>query len=157
MIPEHVEEIEYLKVIPLDKHGNQYEVTKPVQYWCENMMIGKWKLKDKKGKLVAEADIDKLTIYPGYKWDGCTGIGMLYEDIYTLQASLLHDILYEALAVKGFNPVYSSFQADYWFSQLIKILAGYKILPEVYRAALAVLGTPYRVIKKKQKTYIIEQ
>ena len=47
------------------------------------MNVGKWNLYDK-DRLVASAYTDKITIQPGYKWDGCTGIGELYEDKYTL-------------------------------------------------------------------------
>lgn len=156
MTKEELEEIDYIDLALADIKGNTYKVTKPVKYWCQNMMVGKWKMYDKKGTLVAEADIDTVTIYPGYVWDGCTIIGLLYEDKYTLQASLLHDILYEVLAVRGYKPVFSTYQADYWFTQLIKIISGYKVLPEVYRAALAILGAPFRKIKGKSTKYNIK-
>ena len=131
---EDLDELGYIKALPeIDKDGNKYITIQPVQFYVHNMNVGKWNLYDK-DKLIAFADTDKITIQPGYKWDGCTGIGELYEDKYTLQASLLPALLYEVLSIDG-----------------------YKVLPKVYRAALAALGTPYRLISPDNSKLTIQE
>lgn len=154
---EDLDELGYIKALPeKDKDGNKYITTQPVQFYVHNMNAGKWNLYDK-DKLIAFADTDKITIQPGYKWDGCTGIGELYEDKYTLQASILHDLLYEVLSIDGYEAKFSQLQADYWFSKLLEIVSGYKVLPKVYRAALAALGTPYRLISPDNSKLTIQE
>lgn len=150
MIPKDIKDIDYIKAIKEDSLGNKYETIKPVEFWVENMDLGEWDLLDNNDKLIASAKKDKLIIHPGFKWDGCSVIGELYEDKYTLQASLLHDVLYTVLSVEGFKAPFSALQADYWFTTLLRIISGRKTLPRVYRAALAVAGTPYRLLNSSR-------
>lgn len=157
MIPKDIKDIDYIKAIQEDSLGNKYETIKPVEFWIENMDLGEWDLLDTNDKLIASAKKDKLIIHPGFKWDGCTVIGELYEDKYTLQASLLHDVLYTVLSVKGFKAPFSALQADYWFTALLGIISGYKVLPKVYRASLAVAGTPFMLVSTDNEDFRVEE
>ena len=58
--------------------------------------LGKWELFNPQGQLVARCNGSKVTVLPGYLWDGTTVIGYVYEDPVTMHASLIHDVLYNA-------------------------------------------------------------
>lgn len=58
--------------------------------------LGYWDLYTPDNHLVASCRGSIVQIFEGYMWDGSTVIGKYYEDEVTLEASLIHDILYNA-------------------------------------------------------------
>lgn len=59
--------------------------------------LGQWNLIDPRNNtIVATCNKNIISVYEGYMWDGSTVIGEYYEDECTLEASLLHDVLYNA-------------------------------------------------------------
>lgn len=59
--------------------------------------LGQWNLIDPRNNtIVATCNKNIINVYEGYMWDGSTVIGEYYEDECTLEASLLHDVLYNA-------------------------------------------------------------
>ena len=60
--------------------------------------LGQWNLIDPRNNtIVATCNKNIISVYKGYMWDGSTVIGEYYEDECTLEASLLHDVLYNAV------------------------------------------------------------
>lgn len=58
--------------------------------------LGYWDLYTPDNHLVASCRGSIVQIFEGYMWDGSTVIGKYYEDEVTLEASLIHDVLYNA-------------------------------------------------------------
>lgn len=59
--------------------------------------LGNWNLiSPQTNEIVASCAENTVTVYEGYMWDGSTVVGDYYEDEATLEASLLHDVLYNA-------------------------------------------------------------
>lgn len=59
--------------------------------------LGNWNLiSPQTNEIVASCIENTVTVYEGYMWDGSTVVGDYYEDEATLEASLLHDVLYNA-------------------------------------------------------------
>lgn len=58
--------------------------------------LGYWDLYTPNNELVASCRGSIVQVFEGYMWDGSTVIGKYYEDEVTLEASLIHDILYNA-------------------------------------------------------------
>lgn len=59
--------------------------------------LGQWNLIDPRNNtIIATCNKNIINVYEGYMWDGSTVIGEYYEDECTLEASLLHDVLYNA-------------------------------------------------------------
>ena len=86
-------------------------------------------------------------------WDGSTVIGKYYEDEATLEASLIHDVLYNAKKnPEDIKVSFSLFTADSIFRDYLKLL--YKknkgsffqkyIFPELYKWGLWIFGLPWK-------------
>lgn len=59
--------------------------------------LGCWNLVDPRNNtIVASCKNNIISVFEGYMWDGSTVIGKYYEDEATMEASLLHDVLYNA-------------------------------------------------------------
>lgn len=58
--------------------------------------LGYWDLYTPDNHLVVSCRGSIVQVFDGYMWDGSTVIGKYYEDEVTLEASLIHDILYNA-------------------------------------------------------------
>ena len=112
--------------------------------------LGEWELINPAGQLVAKCKGSRVTILPGYLWDGSTVIGSVYEDDVTLEASLLHDVLYNVRK----NPdnilvPFSLYTADKIFRNCLR--AKYRgffrkwLFPNLYLAGLWTLGLPWKL------------
>lgn len=85
--------------------------------------FGKWYLEEPGGEKVAIVENNKLIVKEGYMWDGSTVVGKYYEDIKTLEASLLHDVLYNAKKnPEGIEVPFNLFEADRVFRDYLKEL-----------------------------------
>lgn len=111
--------------------------------------LGKWELFNPQGQLVARCNGSKVTVLPGYLWDGTTVIGYIYEDPVTMHASLIHDVLYNAYKnPDNVSVPFSLYTADKIFRNYMK--ANYKcffhkyIFPNLYLAGLCTLGIPWK-------------
>lgn len=118
--------------------------------------LGKWQLLDPKTEeVVAICDNNVVTVKVGYMWDGSTVIGKYYEDFETLEASLLHDVLYNAKKnPEGKEVPFSLFDVDVIFRD--HLLALYKnnesffkrkIFPWIYYLGLITIGIPWKMGK----------
>ena len=118
-----------------------------------NENLGKWQLLDPQTQeVVAICNNNIVEVKAGYMWDGSTVIGEYYEDHETLEASLLHDVLYNAKK----NPIridvpFTLFQADRIFRDLLLKLyennENYfkrKIFPRLYYLGLITIGIPWK-------------
>ena len=118
-----------------------------------NKNLGKWQLlSPKSGEVVAICNNDILEIKAGYAWNGSPIIGEYYEDYETLEASLLHDVLYNAKKnPKGIDVPFTLFQVDRIFTDLLLKLyknnESYfkrKIFPRLYYLGLITIGIPWK-------------
>jgi hypothetical protein len=115
------------------------------------------------GKLVAKCRGSIVSVLPGYMWDGSTIVGEYYEDEVTMEASLIHDVLYNA----NKNPddikvPFSLWKADSIFADYLVRLYRKNgtfmqkhIIPKLYKWGLWVLGTPWKF--GNNKYYEIEK
>ena len=117
-------------------------------------------LYDCNNKMVAKCTDGNLTVYPGYKWDGCTVIGNLTETPETLYASIPHDIYY--IAKKNLDGVklnYSLNEVDRYFfilmDSLYKNAGKNSCRPKLYFTGLKLLGWPWHY--NKVKGYRVEK
>ena len=62
-------------------------------------------------------DFDKIEVLSGYKWDGPSG--PVFHTMDTMEASLVHDILYDAIK-KGYLPKYYRKIADKEYRHIMK-------------------------------------
>lgn len=114
--------------------------------------LGYWDLYTPNNELVASCRGSIVQVFEGYMWDGSTVIGKYYEDEVTLEASLIHDILYNA----NKNPddikvPFSLWKADSIFADYLVRLYRKNgtfmqkhIIPKLYKWGLWVLGTPWK-------------
>ncbi len=98
----------------------KYELTRAVSFRVPELGMSNLRFYNKKtGKLVAQVYNGKLTLYKGFRWDGCTSIGSIIETLETLIASLLHDFLYQLSEQSSWTPPFSQRQADVAFRKLL--------------------------------------
>lgn len=114
--------------------------------------LGKWQLLDPKTEeVVAICDSNVVTVKIGYMWDGSTVIGEYYEDEQTMEASLLHDVLYNAYKnPQDIDVPFSLFLADkIMMRHLLKLYKGQGFIkswlfPHLYYLGLITIGIPWK-------------
>lgn len=141
-----------------------YKLTKKVIF-VTGCYLGYWDLLTPDGQLVAKCRASIVTVLPDYMWDGSTVIGKHYEDDVTLEASLIHDVLYNA----NKNPDDIKVPFTLWTAD--SIFADYLIrlyrkngtffqkhmLPSLYKWGLWILGTPWKFGNNKYYTIKLAQ
>jgi hypothetical protein len=128
--------------------------------------LGSWKLIDPKTKeTVAICSNNQIVVKSGYMWDGSTVIGEYYEDYQTMEASLLHDVLYNAKKnPDNLEVSFSLFKADALFRDHLVTLYTInnenfwkrKIFPWCYYFGLISLGIPWKFGNNKYYHLICE-
>ena len=114
--------------------------------------LGNWSLIDPKtDEVVAVCDNNVVTVKVGYMWDGSTVIGEYYEDEQTMEASLLHDVLYNAKKnPQDIEVPFSLFLADkIMMRHLLKLYKGQGFIkswlfPHLYYWGLTTVGIPWK-------------
>ena len=114
--------------------------------------LGEWQLLDPKTQeIVAICSKNVVTAKIGYMWDGSTVIGEYYEDEQTMEASLLHDILYNAKKnPQDIEVPFSLFLADkIMMRHLLKLYKGQGFIkswlfPHLYFWGLTTVGIPWK-------------
>jgi hypothetical protein len=115
--------------------------------------LGRWELRTPENVIVARCQGSVVVVYPGYMWDGSTVMGEYYEDEVTLEASLIHDVLYNAKKnPEDIKVPFSLFTADSIFRDYLRLL--YKknngtffqkyIFPNLYKCGLWIFGLPWK-------------
>ncbi|MBQ7820544.1 MAG: hypothetical protein IJ341_12720 [Bacteroidales bacterium] len=143
----------YYQPIRFESHDEtfKYRLIKK-KIFATGYNFGNWELRTPENKVVAKCMGSIIVAYPNYMWDGSTVVGKYYEDEITLEASLLHDILYNA----NKNPdnievPFTLFQADKIFKE--RLLGLYKnernffkakIFPNLYYLSLITIGIPWK-------------
>lgn len=114
--------------------------------------LGKWELYTPDNIVVAKCFGSVVVAYPNYMWDGSTVIGKYYEDEVTLEASLIHDILYNAKKnPDNIKVKFSLFRADMIFRDYLRQNYRKKgnwfqkyMFPNLYMTGLWVVGLPWK-------------
>lgn len=123
-----------------------------------NINLGKWNLIDpQSNEIVVICNENEVTVKAGYMWDGSTVIGEYYEDMQTLEASLFHDILYNAKKnPEGKKVSFTLFEADEMHRDHLitlyendKSFFKRKIFPWIYYFGLITVGLPWKFGKNE--------
>lgn len=144
--------IYYQPITFIEKETYSYRLLQKVIF-VTGKNLGKWELRTPDNIVVAKSLGSVVIVYPGYMWDGSTVIGKYYEDEVTLEASLIHDVLYNAKKnPEDIKVSFSLFTADSIFRNYLKVL--YKknkgsffqkyIFPELYKWGLWIFGLPWK-------------
>ena len=144
--------IYYQPITFIEKETYSYRLLQKVVF-VTGKNLGKWELRTPENIVVAKSLGSIVVVYPGYMWDGSTVIGKYYEDKVTLEASLIHDVLYNAKKnPEDIETPFSLFAADSIFRDYLKLL--YKknngsffqkyIFPEFYKWGLWIFGLPWK-------------
>ena len=144
--------IHYQHISFNDKESYEYRLLNKMIF-VTGKELGKWELRTPDNIVVAKCLGSIVVIYPGYMWDGSTVVGQYYEDEITLEASLIHDVLYNAKKnPEDIKVSFSLFTADSIFRNYLKQL--YKknkgsffqkyICPELYKWGLWIFGLPWK-------------
>lgn len=144
--------IHYQHISFNDKESYEYRLLQKVIF-VTGKELGKWELRTPDDIVVAKSLGSIVVVYPGYMWDGSTVVGQYYEDEVTLEASLIHDVLYNAKKNPDDIKVpFSLFTADSIFRDYLKLL--YKknkgsffqkyMFPNLYKWGLWTFGLPWK-------------
>lgn len=144
--------IYYQEISFNDKENYKYRLLNKITFII-NKDLGRWELRTPDNIVAAKCLGSIIIVYPGYMWDGSTVIGKYYEDEVTLEASLIHDVLYNVKKNPDDIKVsFSLFFADSIFRDHLKLL--YKknkgsffqkyIFPELYKWGLWIFGLPWK-------------
>lgn len=122
-----------------------------------NINLGKWNLIDpQSNKIVVICNENEVIVKAGYMWDGSTVIGEYYEDFETLEASLLHDVLYNAKKnPQDIEVPFNLFLADKIMMQHLLQLNKNKgfikrwLFPHLYYLGLITIGIPWKLGNNK--------
>ena len=154
--------IKYKTISYYDEETFHYELIEK-KIFATGEQLGYWDMYTPDGKLVARCRGSIVSVLPGYMWDGSTVVGEYYEDEVTMEASLIHDVLYNA----NKNPddikvPFSLWKADSIFADYLVRLYRKNgtfmqkhIIPKLYKWGLWVLGTPWKF--GNNKYYEIEK
>lgn len=144
--------IHYQHISFNDKESYEYHLLQKIIF-VTGKELGIWELRTPDDIVVAKSLGTIVVVYPGYMWDGSTVVGQYYEDEVTLEASLIHDVLYNAKKnPDNIKVPFSLFTADSIFRDYLKLL--YKknkgsffqkyIFPSLYKWGLWTLGLPWK-------------
>lgn len=144
--------IHYQHISFNDKESYEYRLLQKVIF-VTGKELGIWELRTPDDIVVAKSLGTIVVVYPGYMWDGSTIVGQYYEDEVTLEASLIHDVLYNAKKNPDDIKVpFSLFTADSIFRDYLKLI--YKknkgsffqkyIFPNLYKWGLWIFGLPWK-------------
>ena len=144
--------IKYKTISFYDEETFHYEVIEK-KIFATGEQLGYWDMYTPDGKLVAKCRGSIVSVLPSYMWDGSTVVGEYYEDEVTMEASLIHDVLYNAKKnPEDIKVSFSLFTADSIFRNYLKQL--YKknkgsffqkyIFPELYKWGLWIFGLPWK-------------
>ena len=111
--------------------------------------LGEWELINPTGQVVAKCKGSKVSVFPGYLWDGSTVVGSIYEDPVTMSASLIHDVLYNVRKnPDNISVPFSLYTADKIFRNYLKEnyrgFFGRYIFANLYLLGLCTLGLPWK-------------
>ncbi len=144
--------IDYETIDFKDKETYKYKLLKK-KIFVIGMNLGQWKLIAPCGSIVAQSFGSVIAVYPNYMWDGCTVIGEKFEDEVTLEASLLHDVLYNAKKnPDNIKVPFSLFKADKIFCEEMTRMYNFHngtffqkyIFPKLYLIGLWTVGIPWK-------------
>ena len=114
--------IYYQPITFTEKETYSYRLLQKVVF-VTGKNLGKWELRTPENIVVAKSLGSIVVVYPGYMWDGSTVIGKYYENEVTLEASLIHDVLYNAKKnPEDIEVPFSLFAADSIFRDYLKLL-----------------------------------
>lgn len=143
--------ITYNHVIFYYGESFKYILKDPITFTLD-YNLGKWQLINPiENEVVVICDRNELTVKSGYMWDGSTVVGKYYEDEQTLEASLLHDVLYNAKKnPQNIEVPFSLFLADKIMMK--HLLSLYKnqgfikrwLFPRLYYWGLTTIGIPWK-------------
>lgn len=143
----------YYQPITFESHGEsfKYRLMKKVVF-ATGHNFGRWELRTPEDIVVAKCMGSIVVAYPNYMWDGSTVMGNYYEDEVTLEASLIHDILYNAKKNPDDIKVdFTLFKADKIFRDYLKQNYRKKgnwfqkyIFPDIYMMGLWIGGLPWK-------------
>lgn len=143
--------IQYKKIEFNGQETFNYKLTRKLIY-ATGEKLGYWNLLTPDGQVVVRCRGSIVSVLPGYMWDGTTVVGKHYQDDQTLEASLIHDVLYNAAKNPDDIKVpFSLYTADSIFSDYLKryyrrngsFFQKY-IMPDIYKLGLWILGTPWK-------------
>lgn len=125
----------------------EYELTKVIIFTeLTGGTFGHFKAYAKKSKqLLIEGRGDRLLVYPGYRYDGCTKIGRIYETNATLMAACLHDAMYQVGKQVGYNAVWTLKHADQLFLWTMKSLGVSWFVRNIWYTGVVTLGTAWKM------------
>ena len=142
--------IEYDRIDYQGEETFHYKLTKKVIF-CTGYPLGEWDLYSPDGQLMVQCRASIVVVYPGYMWDGSTVIGEYYEDEQTMEASLLHDVLYNAYKnPQDIEVPFNLFLADkIMMRHLLKLYKGQGfvkswLFPHLYYWGLTTVGIPWK-------------
>lgn len=128
-----------------------YRLTRKVIY-ATGENLGYWNLVTPEGEVVVKCRGSIVSVLEGYMWDGTTVMGSHYEDDVTLEASLIHDVLYNAAKNPDDIKVpFSLWTADAIFADYLERIYRRKgsffqrwVMPTIYKWGLWTVGTPWK-------------
>lgn len=143
--------VKFQFILFTDQGDFKYRLKEEVTFKV-NKKLGNWNLiSPQTNEIVASCIENTVTVYEGYMWDGSTVVGDYYEDEATLEASLLHDVLYNAYKnPQDIKVSFNLFQADQIMMQ--HLLSLYKdkgfvkrwLFPHLYFWGLTTIGIPWK-------------
>lgn len=142
--------IKYKTISYYDEETFHYELIEK-KIFATGEQLGYWDVFTPDGKLVARCRGSIVSVLPGYMWDGSTVVGEYYEDEVTIEASLIHDVLYNAYKnPQDIEVPFSLFLADkIMMRHLLKLYKGQGfikswVFPHLYYWGLATIGIPWK-------------
>ena len=143
--------IQYEKIEFKGEETFNYKLTKKIIF-ATGEKLGYWNLLTPDGQVVAKCRGSIVSVLPDYMWDGTTVMGSHYEDNVTLEASLIHDVLYNAAKNPDDIKVpFSLYTVDSIFADYLRrfyrkngtFFQKY-LMPSLYKWGLWILGTPWK-------------
>lgn len=99
----------------------------------------------KSGELLIEGRGDRLHVYPGYRYDGCSVVGRIYETNETLMAACLHDAMYQVGKQMGYKAAWTLKHADQLFLWTMRALGVSWLVRNAWYTGVVTLGTAWKM------------